>query len=116
MGSESGNAASTSTAGISGVAGNKEARTGDASTSLKTIFDADKVKKEIEAQVTITQEFGKQAGKAITDYSNGQRKALQEQAKKASTPEDKAKAEQAIKEVNMQERALNKFRPFDRNF
>jgi filamentous hemagglutinin len=107
FGSDSGNAASTSTAGISGVAGNTAARTGDASTSLKTIFDADKVKKEIEAQVTITQEFGKQAGKAITDYTNGQRKTLQEQAKNASTPEDKAKAEQAIKDVNMQERALN---------
>lgn len=107
FGGDSGNAASTSTAGISGVAGNTQVRTGDASTSLKTIFDADKVKKEIEAQVTITQEFGKQAGKAITDYSNGQRKTLQEQAKNASTPEDKAKAEQAIKDVNMQERALN---------
>jgi hypothetical protein len=29
---------------------------------------------EIEAEVAITQEFGKQAGKAITDYTNGQRK------------------------------------------
>ncbi len=100
-------ASSTTTAGISGVAGNTAVRTGDASTSLKTIFDADKVKKEIEAQVTITQEFGKQAGKAITEYTNGQRKTLQEQAKNASTPEDKAKAEQSIKDVNMQERALN---------
>jgi filamentous hemagglutinin len=107
FGSDKDSASSTSTAGISGVAGNKEARTGDASTSLKTIFDADKVKKEIEAQGTITQEFGKQAGKAITDYTNGQRKALQEQAKNASTPEDKAKAEQAIKDINMQERALS---------
>jgi len=83
------------------------ARTGDKSTSIAPIFDADKVKKEIEAQVTITQEFGKQAGKAITEYTNGQRKTLQEQAKNASTPEDKANAEQAIKDVNMQERALN---------
>jgi len=107
FGSDSGNAASTSTAGISGVAGNTAARTGDKSTSLKTIFDADKVKKEIEAQVTITQEFGKQAGKAITEYTNGQRKTLQEQAKNASTAEDRANAEQAIKDVNMQERALN---------
>jgi hypothetical protein len=107
FGSDSGNAASTSTAGISGVAGNAQARTGDKSTSIARIFDADKVKNEIEAQVTITQEFGKQAGKAITEYTNGQRKTLQEQAKNASTPEDKAKAEQAIKDVNMQERALN---------
>jgi filamentous hemagglutinin len=107
FGSDKNSAQSTSTAGISGVAGNTAARTGDKSTSIAPIFDADKVKKEIEAQVIITQEFGKQAGKAITDYTNGQRKALQEQAKNASTPEDKANAEQAIKDVNMQERALN---------
>ena len=107
IGSDSGSAQSTTTAGISGVAGNTAARTGDASTSIAPIFDAEKVKKEIEAQVTITQEFNKKAGKAITDYVNNQRKALQEQAQNASTLEDKEKAEQAIKDVNMQERALN---------
>ena len=32
---------------------------------------------------------------------------LQDQAKSATTPEEKAQAEQAIKDVNMQERALN---------
>ncbi len=107
FGKDKGSASSTTTAGISGVAGNAAARTGDASTSIKPIFDADKVKKEIEAQVKITQEFNKQAGKAITDYANNQRKALQEQAKTASTPEEKAQAAQALKDVNMQERALN---------
>ncbi len=107
LGKASGSASSVTTAGISGGVGNANARTGDSSNSLKPIFDADKVKKEIEAQVTITQEFNKQAGKAITDYTSNQRKVLQEQVKNASTPEDKAKAEQAIKDVNMQERALN---------
>ncbi|MEN9886168.1 MAG: hypothetical protein RL758_746 [Pseudomonadota bacterium] len=57
--------------------------------------------------MTITQEFNKQAGKAITDYVSSQRKALQELAQKASTREEKAQAEQAIKEVNIQERSLN---------
>ena len=107
LGKDSGSASSTTTAGISGVAGDTQARTGDASSSLKPIFDAEKLKKEIEAQVTITQEFNKQAGKAIEDYASSQRKALQEQAQKASTPEEKAQAQQAIKDVNMQERALN---------
>lgn len=107
LGSDQGSAKSTTTAGISGVAGNTLARTGDASNSLKPIFDLDKVKKEIEAQVTITQEFNKQASQAISSYASGQRKALQEQAQKASTAEEKAQAEQAIKDVNMQERALN---------
>ena len=107
IGNDKGSASSITTAGISGFAGNSAARTGDASTSLKPIFDVDKVKKEIEAQVTITQEFNKQAGKAVSDYATGQRKALQDQIKNASTPQEKAQAEQAIKDVNMQERALN---------
>jgi filamentous hemagglutinin len=107
LGSDKGSAQSTTTAGISGVAGNAAARTGDASTSLKPIFDAEKVKKEIEAQVTITQEFNKQAGQAITNYASDQRKALQERLKNAATDEEKAQVQQTIKDVNMQERALN---------
>ena len=107
IGSDKGSASSVTTAGISGVAGNKEARTGDKETGIGQIFDADKVKKEIQAQVTITQEFNKQAGNAIEKFAATQRKALQEQAQKASTPEEKAQAQQAIKDVNMQERALN---------
>ena len=107
MGSDKGSTSSITTAGISGVRGNAAARTGDKETGIKPIFDADKVKKEIDAQVKITQEFNKQAGNAISSYANNQRKVLQDQAKSATTPEEKAQAEQAIKDVNMQERALN---------
>jgi filamentous hemagglutinin len=107
FGSDKASANSTTTAGISGVAGNTAARTGDASTAIKPIFDVDKVKKDIEAQVTITQEFNKQAGKAITDFATTQRKTLQDQIKNAATPEEKALAESNLKDVNMQERALN---------
>jgi filamentous hemagglutinin len=106
FGSDKGSASSVTTAGISGVAGNTAARTGDQETGIGQIFDAAKVKQEIEAQVKITQEFNKQAGKAIEGYVTTQRKALQEQIKNG-TPEQKAQAEQAIKDVNMQERALN---------
>jgi filamentous hemagglutinin len=107
LGSDKGSANSTTTAGISGITGNTSARTGDKETGIKPIFDADKVKKEIEAQVTITQEFNKQAGQAISSYADTQRKAAQEQLKNATTDESRAKAEQAIKDANMQERALN---------
>jgi filamentous hemagglutinin len=107
IGSDSGRASSVTTAGISGLAGNSAARTGEATTAIKPIFDAEKVKNEIQAQVTITQEFNKQAGQAIKRYVATQRQALQEQANKAATPEDKASTEQAIRDVNMQERALN---------
>lgn len=68
-GSDKGSASSITTAGISGVAGDRAARTGDASTGLKPIFDKDQVRAEVNAQVAITSEFGKQASKAVGDYA-----------------------------------------------
>ena len=68
-GSTGGNAASTSSAGISGIAGNTAVRSTDTETGIKPIFDADKVQKEINAQVAITQAFGQQASKAIGDHA-----------------------------------------------
>ncbi len=107
FGKDQGNASSITQAAISGIAGNTAARTGAAETGIAKIFDADKVQREINAQTVITQRFGLEASKAVGDYANSQRKALREQAREASTPEEKSKAEQAIKDVNMQERALN---------
>jgi filamentous hemagglutinin len=72
VGSDQGNASSTSLAGISGTAGNTAVRTGDAPTGLQPIFDAAKVQREIDAQVTITQAFGKEASKAIGTYAKTQ--------------------------------------------
>lgn len=72
IGSASGNAASVTTAGISGIAGNTAVRTADAETGLKPIFDAAKVQADINAQVAITAEFGKQASKAVGDYAQAQ--------------------------------------------
>ena len=59
VGSDKGSAASTTQAAISGMAGNKEARTGDAQIGVQKIFDAGKVQREFAAQVQITAEFGK---------------------------------------------------------
>jgi hypothetical protein len=69
-GEDSGNASSTTLAAISDIAGNQAARTGDAETGLKPIFDAAKVQKEIDAQVRITQQFGQLAPKAVGNYAN----------------------------------------------
>jgi filamentous hemagglutinin len=107
MGQDSGSAASTTKAAVSGIAGNQAARTEDTETGIQKIFDANKTRDEVNAQVAITSEFGKQASKVIGDSANSQRKQLQEQIRKASTPEEKVGAEQAIKDVTMQERALN---------
>ena len=99
VGNKSGNAASTSTAGISGIAGNTAVRTGDAETGLKPIFDADKVQKDINAQVAITTAFTQQAGKAVGDYAGRQLKeagAKKEQAKNTTDPD---KREALLKEA-----------------
>ena len=80
IGKDSGNASSTTKAGISGIAGNKNARTGDAETGIARIFDADKVQKDINAQVQITQKFNELAPKAAADYANSQMSILKKQA------------------------------------
>ena len=83
-GKDSGSASSTTTAGISGIAGDTAKRTGDAQQGIAKIFDADKVRQEIQAQTQITQEFAKQASTAIASYSTAQKQTLQDQIKKAS--------------------------------
>ncbi|WP_373788827.1 hemagglutinin repeat-containing protein, partial [Delftia acidovorans] len=72
VGSDSGNASSTTKAGISGVAGDSGARTGDKETGLKPIFDKDKVRENVNAQIEITREFGKQGSAAWGNYATRQ--------------------------------------------
>ena len=90
IGSESDSANSTTSAGISGIAGNTAVRSTDPQSGIAPIFDKDRVKDSIGAQLAITAEFGKQASKAIGDYAAGQMKqaaALREQAKAEADPE-----------------------------
>ena len=56
LGSDKGSASSTTTAGISGIAGNTAVRTGVAETGLQPIFDAAKMQREIDAKVSISGE------------------------------------------------------------
>lgn len=107
VGREQGQAASTTTAGISGVAGDTGTRTGDRASGLGRIFDAQAVQQEIEAQVTITREFGQQAGQAIRDHAGRQRQALLDQAREASTPQERQAVEAQMAQVNLEERVLN---------
>jgi filamentous hemagglutinin len=106
MGKDSGSSSSTTTAGISGIAGDTSKRTGDNAQGIGKIFDADKVRQEITAQATITAEFGKQASTAVASYTQAQRTGLQEQLKKASEA-DKATLQKQLDDVNTQERVLN---------
>lgn len=83
VGSDSGNASSITTAGISGIIGDANARTGDKTSSLTQIFDKEKVQKEVAAQTAITAEFGKQASKLIGDYAEKQFKEAESTGDKA---------------------------------
>jgi hypothetical protein len=80
MGSESGNAISTTQAGISGIAGNANVRSTDAQTGINKIFDAASVQKNIDGQVTITKVFGEQASTAVGDYATKKQNELLNQA------------------------------------
>jgi filamentous hemagglutinin len=69
-GRDDGSASNTTVAAISGLAGNQDARTGDADTGIEPIFDAESVRKDVQAQAEITQEFGSKASKEWGDYAN----------------------------------------------
>jgi filamentous hemagglutinin len=108
LGKDSGSTSSTTTAGISGIAGDTAKRTGDNAQGIGKIFDADKVRQEIQAQTQITQEFGKQASTAIASYSEQQKKDLQAQINDKKTNEaDKAALKEQLNQVLLEEKVLN---------
>ena len=91
--------------GVSGIAGNKDVRTGDAETGIAKIFDKDKVQKEVNAQMQITQAFGSQASKVVGDYATSKLKeadTLLEQAQKESDPERIRQLEEQANELKNQ--------------
>ena len=81
IGRDGDSAASTTTAGISGIAGNRAVRSGDKEAGITKIFDAVSVQKNIDAQVQITQTFGQLAPKAVADFAQRQADALLVQAR-----------------------------------
>ncbi|ALV08953.1 hypothetical protein RD2015_4512 [Roseateles depolymerans] len=96
FGYSSDSASSVTQAGISGVAGNAAARTGDAETGIKQIFDKEKVQQDLAAQVAITQTFGKEASQQIGDFAQKQMnlaQALQTKAEGETDPVKKAELE-----------------------
>ncbi|WP_332750465.1 hemagglutinin repeat-containing protein, partial [Hydrogenophaga sp.] len=93
VGSDSGNASSTTTAGISSIAGDVAMRSTDAETGIARIFEKERVQKEIDAQVKITEMFGREASKAIGDHAAVQMKQagnLRAQASAETDPDKRA--------------------------
>ncbi len=96
-GRDDGSASSTTVAAISGLAGNQDARTGDAESGLAPIFDADRVKRDVQAQATITQEFGSRASQWVGDIAQAKVEEAQLkrlQAQQAQAAGDSARADQ----------------------
>jgi filamentous hemagglutinin len=89
FGKDSDSASSTTQPGISGIAGNKEVRTGDAETGIQRIFDAERVPKEIAAQQQITQKFNELAPKAAASHAASQIEDLRRWAEIEADPERK---------------------------
>ncbi|AMG46629.1 hypothetical protein AL520_21805 [Achromobacter xylosoxidans] len=70
-------------------------------------WDADKLRRQVQAEAEIVAAFGQQAGAAIERHAEQKRAELRQQIKATEDPE-KIKALQAqINEINTQERLLN---------
>ncbi|MBE7939122.1 hemagglutinin repeat-containing protein [Ramlibacter aquaticus] len=103
IGHASGQASSVTLAAITGIAGNKSARSGDAETGIKPIFDPSTVRRDVEAQANITAAFGQQAAKAIGDYA--QAKLNDAAAAEAAGRMYRLRAGQALAQGRTQEAA-----------
>ena len=75
--------------------------------TVKPIFDAEKVAREIQAQVAITQAFNQQANQALGTYVQTKRQNLQQQLKAATTPEAKAVIQSQLNELRIEEQVMN---------
>jgi filamentous hemagglutinin len=95
---------STTRAGISGLAGNASARTGDAQTGLKPVFtqqDADKINKSLSVQTAVTADFGKNSAKFVGDVAGSKQKELTEAAAAADKAGNKAEADRLTVEASL---------------
>ena len=74
--------------------------------TIAPIFDADKVQKETEAQVQITEAFGQQSYQAVGNYVQTKRKDLQDKLKNATT-EEKVTLHAQLSELRIEEQVIN---------
>lgn len=74
--------------------------------TIAPIFDAEKVQKEIQAQVKITEAFGQQASFAVGSYVQAQKQILSEAYKNGSEA-DRAAIQAQFDDLILQERVIN---------
>ncbi len=84
---------STTRAGITGIAGNSGITTDNRDEyagALENVFDEQRVNEELGAQTQITQEFGKEAPKAVGDFANDRMKVIRADATLSDTEKQAA--------------------------
>ena len=74
--------------------------------TIAPIFDAEKIAREIEAQMEITREFGQQASSAVDRYVQAQKQILSDAYKDASDAE-RANIQAQFDDLILQERVIN---------
>ena len=93
VGKDSGHASSTTTSGISGIAGAQDMRTGDKETGLAPIFDRGQVADNIEAGITVTTAAGREFSTYIGDEAGKKERLFREQAANETDPDRKQQLE-----------------------
>lgn len=110
VGSDSDDQSGVTTAGISGVAGHQNVRTGDPSSGVVRIFDAERVAQEINAQVRISQEFSGHAYKAVEDHVSRRRSELNRALRTAKESKDEKEQQSinaSLSELRREEQVMN---------
>ena len=96
--------ASTTQAGITGIAGNTSARTGDVQTGLKPVFtqaDVEKINKSLSVQTSVTADFGRNSARFVGDTAGSQQKELTDQAAAARAAGNSAEADRLSAEAGL---------------
>ena len=90
FGRDSDSASSMTKAGISGVAGETTLRTGDKATGIATIFEAERVQKEVTAQTQISQTFNTLSPQRVASFAADKIKEIDAQLGNETDPQRRA--------------------------
>ncbi|WP_238909823.1 hemagglutinin repeat-containing protein [Achromobacter ruhlandii] len=85
----------------------RRVRAGDGAGGLTKKWDADKLRRQVQAEAEIIAAFGQQAGAAIERHAEQKRAELRQQIKATQDPEKIEALQAQINEINTQERLLN---------
>ncbi|MDS1140850.1 hemagglutinin repeat-containing protein [Pusillimonas sp. SM2304] len=85
----------------------RDVLTGDSANGLTKNWDPDKLAAQVQAQAEIAAAFSQQAYSQMDRYVQRERAELQAKLKDAKTPEEKSAVESELRDLKLQERAMN---------